>query len=89
MQLTPELREQVRLSILRYCLRPTRTGLIRASLAGEGFALGREQLDTELDYLADKGLLKPNDKRISPENRIFRTTAEGMDYLALQKEENA
>lgn len=85
--MTPELREQVRLCILRYCLRPTRTGLIRASLNGEGFKLDRDALELELDYLTDKALLKPNDKRISPENKIWRTTAEGMDLLATLREE--
>ena len=89
MNLTPELREQVRLSILRYCLRPTRTGLVRANLRGEGFALDLDTVQLELDYLHDKGLLKPNDKRISPENKFWQTTAAGRDELALQKEETA
>lgn len=89
MNLSPELREQVRLSILRYCLRPTRTGLIRASLAGEGFKLTAEDVESQVDYLADKELLKPNHKLVSPENKIWRTTADGQDYLAGQREENA
>lgn len=88
MNLTPELREQVRLSVLRYCLRPLRTGLIRANLRGEGFTLDAAAVELELDYLTDKGLLKPNDKRISPENKFWQTTADGRDTLALQKEEN-
>lgn len=89
MNLTPELREQVRLCILRYCLRSTRTGLVRVSLNGEGFKLEREEVELELDYLVDKGLIKANDKRISPENKFWQTTADGRDYLAAQKEEKA
>lgn len=88
MNLTPELREQVRLSILRYCLRPARLGIIAANLRGEGFNLDREAIETEVEYLADKGFLKPNDKRVSPENKIWRTTADGRDELAVQKQEN-
>ena len=87
MKLTPELREQVRLCILRYCLRPTRFGLIRASLSGEGYILDRDQVQLEIDYLADKKFLVADPKAISPENKIWRTTADGRDYLALQGQE--
>lgn len=89
MQLTPELREQVRLCILRYCLARTRTGLVRANLRGEGFNLDAEAVQLELDYLTDKGLLQPENKMVSPENKFWRTTADGRDYLASQGEEKA
>ena len=37
---------------------------------------------TELQYLADKGLVSPVGKTISPENRCWRITANGRDFLA-------
>ena len=39
MELSPEQREQVRLALLRYCLRESRVGLLRANLTGEGYRL--------------------------------------------------
>ena len=89
MELTPELREQIRLSLLRYCLARTRPGLLRANLRGEGVPLDREALELELLYLADKGYLVSEEKTISPENKFWRTTAAGRDYLAGQREEKA
>jgi len=89
MELTPELREQVRLSLLRYALRRTRTGMFRVALASEGFKLAPEVVADEISYLADKGLLKEENKLVSPENKFWRTTADGRDYLAAQGEEKA
>ena len=88
MTLTPQQREQVRLSILRYCLRPTSTGLICANLRAEGFrTIKREQVEDEIVYLGDKGFLKAEAKAISPEVANYRSTAEGRDYLAQQGQE--
>lgn len=88
MNLTPEQREQVRLSILRYCLRPTSTGLICANLRAEGLrTIKRSEVELEIVYLADKKLLKAEEKAISPEVANYRTTAEGRDYLAQQGQE--
>jgi len=87
--LPPELREQVRLSLLRYGLRRTRTGMFRAQLNAEGFKLSADDVELELAYLADKGLVSVENKMVSPENAFWRTTAAGRDYLALQKEETA
>ena len=81
-------REQVRLSILRYCLGPIGTGLIIAYLRAEGFrSLKRPEVQIEIDYLCDKKFLVADPKAISPENKIWRTTADGRDYLALQGQE--
>jgi hypothetical protein len=91
MKITAQDREQVRLCILRYCLRPTSVGLICANLRGEGFrGIERDQVQAEIDYLADpqKGLLATDAKVVSPENKIWRTTATGRDYLADQGQEN-
>jgi hypothetical protein len=88
MKLTSEQREQVRLSILRYCLRPTSMGLICAYLRAEGFrGIERVQVELEILYLEDKGLLAEADKLVSPENKIYQTTATGRDYLAQQGQE--
>lgn len=62
MNLTPEQREQVRLSILRYCESADQYGLSAALLLqfvrSEGFrSLSTERLRTEFLYLADKGFL--------------------------------
>lgn len=91
MKLTTAQLEQVRLSILRYCLRPTRTGMIYASLIGEGFPLKRDQVEDEIVYLSDpkKGLLEHLEKLISPENKIWRTTAAGRDYLVHTSQEES
>ena len=81
-------REQIRLSILRYCLGPLATGLIVAYLRREGFrAVKRDEAELELAYLADKKLIAAEPKAVSPENKIWRTTADGRDYLALQGQE--
>ena len=84
-------REQVRLCILRYCLRPTSTGLICANLRAEGFRdIKRKEVEIEIRYLADKskGLLADQEKLVSPENKIWETTATGRDFLALQGHED-
>ena len=94
MELTPELREQVRLSLLRYGLAPAgfTLGLGRAYLKSEGFRqLTIDQVQAEIDYLdhPQKGFLEATNKRISPEVAIYRTTPNGLDYLAQQREERA
>jgi hypothetical protein len=79
-------REQVRLSILRYCEGALPFGLSAAVLLqmvrSEGFKIDREQLQAEVDYLADKKFLAPDVKAISPENTIWKITAAGRDERA-------
>lgn len=83
MQLTNEQREQVRLSILRYGLGSFTVGLSRQYLASEGFkGLSKEEVQLEIDYLEQKGLVRKLSKLISPENRSYSTSAEGRDFLA-------
>lgn len=82
MKLNPAQREQVRLSILRYCATPCTAGIIQSYLVAEGFRVDREQVDLEVVYLSDKKLLMKTEKFISPENPLFRTTADGRDFLA-------
>lgn len=89
MQLSPEQREQVRLSILRYCESADQYGLaatlLLQFLRSEGFrALSADRLRVELLYLADKSFLVLVAKPISPENQAWRITANGRDFLAAQ-----
>ena len=42
------------------------------------------ELRAEIDYLVEKGLAKPETKRISPENKQWTITAEGRDFLATE-----
>lgn len=91
MKMTPEQREQARLSLLRYAAWGTGWGigirLARASLAGEGLPLTTDEVAAEIQYLEDKGLLEPVKKLVSPENTRWRRTAAGTDYLAQQGQE--
>jgi hypothetical protein len=88
MKLSSEQREQLRLSLLGFLeANQTRFGLSAALLRQMARSEGRSQLDAEtvaaeLDYLADKNFIAPVDKKISPENRAWRITADGRDFLA-------
>jgi hypothetical protein len=91
---SPEQREQIRLSILRYCEAADQYGLaatlLHQFLRNEGWrGLTAERLELELVYLADKSFLAPVLKPISPENRAWRITAAGRDFLATQMGGNA
>ena len=90
--MTNQQREQIRLSLLRYCDAAGQFGLADALLLqfirSEGFrGLTAAQLRAELLYLADKAFLVAVPKIISPENESWRITASGRDFLATQKEE--
>lgn len=92
--MTTEQREQIRLSILRYCDSAQGYGLAEPLLVqflrNEGFRrLTAAQLTTELAYLAEKGFLAIVSKAISPENKLWRITAAGRDLRALQNQEEA
>lgn len=87
MEITPEQREQLRLSLLRYGLGSFTLGLARQYLTSEGFrGISKEQVQAEINYLShpQKGLLAENGKLISPEVRTYSTTPNGRDYLAGQ-----
>ena len=91
--MSPTQREQIRLSILRYCDSADQYGLAATLLLqfirNEGLrALTSEQLRAELLYLADKSFLVSVTKPISPENPAWRITAAGRDFLATQQLEN-
>jgi hypothetical protein len=40
------------------------------------------EIGPEVDYLAGKGLMEPVAKHLSPENRAWRITPAGRDFLA-------
>ena len=87
--MTSSQREQIRLSLLRYCDSAEPYGLADALLLqfirSEGFrALTLAQVQAELRYLHDKSLLAPVEKIVSPENQSWRITAAGRDFLAAQ-----
>jgi hypothetical protein len=87
--MSPQQREQIRLSVLRYCESAGQYGLsaelLHQFLRGEGFRVVTvEQVRAELQYLTDKALVTPIAKIISPENPAWRITAPGRDYLAAQ-----
>lgn len=85
--MTPEAREILRLSLLRYLeSNPTKwalnTALLWQMATNEGHRCDRDELKGELQYLADKGLVTTAQKQLSPELRCYRITATGRDYLA-------
>jgi hypothetical protein len=83
--LTPQQREQVRYSLLRYGLGYMTTGLAHQYLVSEGHrGIAREQVQQEINYLCDpeKGLMRENTKLVSPEMATYSTTALGRDLLA-------
>ena len=41
-----------------------------------------QEIKDEVAYLVDKGLLVPVSKKVSPELKAWRITAEGRDFLA-------
>jgi len=90
MTLSPEQREQLRLSLLRFLdANQTRYGLAVSLLLqmarNEGRpGLERDQVIGELLYLEDKHLIVETLKGVSPENPAFRITAEGRDFVAMQ-----
>ncbi|HOP99129.1 MAG TPA: hypothetical protein PLK78_17060 [Verrucomicrobiota bacterium] len=84
----PEERENFRLAILRALDdNPTRWGLGLSAIAHHMLIYGyhsptTDDLQAELAYLEDKKLIAEALKGISPENRAWRITAEGRDFIA-------
>lgn len=87
MKLNEADRKQVRLSLLRYGLRPRgfSLGVATSYLRGEGFMIDREEVALEIKYLAGAGkdLLTEVKELVSPEVKSWETTPSGRDYLAL------
>ena len=85
LDISAEQREQIRLSLLRYGLGSFTIALAHQYLGSEGFrGITKREVQAEVNYLADaeKGLLRQNDKLISPEVATYSTTSKGRDFLA-------
>ena len=86
--MNPSEREQLRLSLLRFLgANNTRFGLGSSLLEQMARSEGRPSLtkaevEEELEYLVDKGFSGEFQKPLSPENRAWKITAEGRDFLA-------
>ncbi len=86
--MNPEPRELFRLALLRVLeANPTRFGLGPSALAHLAVRFGfpwpgAADLQREVQYLEDKGYIVQVHKNLSPENRAWRITAAGRDYLA-------
>lgn len=80
--------EQLRLSILRFLDANTSdfglpTDFLLQQARAEGrHLLRRHELEAELTYLSEKGLILSVTKSISPERRSWRITATGRDHYA-------
>lgn len=87
--MNPEEQENFRLALLRVLdeRASDRFGLQRKGIAAflvqYGFRDATAPIAAELQYLEDKQLVAPVGKTISPENRSWRITAAGRDFLAL------
>lgn len=84
-----EQRELFRLALLRVLdANNTRHGLTAKALAhlvvSFGFKPTEAEVDEAIRYLEGKGLVEEVTKKLSPENRAFRITAEGIDFIAQQ-----
>lgn len=82
------IRENLRLLILTalHAARPYGVEIEPLRLALPPHLRGTEEADlrVEIDYLVGKGLAAAEEKRISPENRAWKLTAEGTDFLATE-----
>lgn len=87
--MTPSQRQTFRSFLLTSAAGAGRFGiseeLIFHGARASGFhSVTQEEIGEEIQYLVDKGFLVAVDKQISPENKSWRVTAEGRDWLAQQ-----
>lgn len=61
-----------------------RIATLRVGAMAGGFDVDDKAVDAELAYLADKGFTAAANKALSPENKHWRITASGRDYVAEQ-----
>ncbi len=86
--MTPAIRENLRILLL------TALNAARGYAVGiEGLRLGlpkhlrrldADDITAELSYLIDKGFVALEGKLVSPENREWKITANGRDFLATE-----
>lgn len=81
-------RELLRLNLLRQldAVAPSslRVSALHVGTFSGGFDVQVREVEAELGYLADKGLVKLSDKAISPEIKHWQVTAAGRDLVAQQ-----
>ena len=85
--MTAPSREQFRQALLEVAeANGSRYGLptdaLRLLVRRFGFSVGAREVEAELSYLSDKGLMAEVPKAISPEVPAWRITAAGRDLLA-------
>jgi hypothetical protein len=86
-QMNNETRELFRTALLRILdANNTQFGLGVTALGhlvgAYGFTATADEIKVEIQYLQDKQFVATQDKPISPENRRWRITAEGRDFVA-------
>lgn len=82
-------RENLRLALLRaleagYARWGLPAGALRRLVLRWSAVPTAEEAEIELGYLQDKGLIQLVQAQVSPENRRWRITAAGRDFLAEQ-----
>ncbi len=86
--MNPKQRENLRLLILSTINMARGYGVpmdgIRMGLPPQMRQLDDDDLRAEVQYLIDKGFVALEGKVISPENREWKITAEGRDFLATE-----
>ena len=85
--MTTESRELFRIALLKILGRIPSAALrleaIRLNLVTFGFSdAAKEDIAAELAYLQDKGFISEFIKAVSPENKAWRITAAGRDFIA-------
>lgn len=82
-----EQREMLRLSLLTIASPATHYGIslevFRVYLRARGFNCTTDEILAELQYLVEKGFIELCAKPLSPENKLWKITAAGRDYMAV------
>lgn len=83
--MTPQERLVLRITLLQIA-RSAPVGVTRefapVALRLRGVRPSTAEIDDEIAYLCDKGMLAAVEKKLSPEVKAWRITASGRDYLA-------
>jgi len=86
--MTPQTRENLRILLLTTlaAARGYAVGIdgLRLGLPAQLRRLDADEITAELAYLIDKGFVAVEAKAISPENREWKITAAGRDFLAME-----
>jgi hypothetical protein len=84
--MNPELREHLRHNLLLQMSALGRWGVTEKNLAigARDYirAITADDIAAAIEYLRGKGLVEAVEKTVSPENRRWKLTAAGTDYIA-------